>query len=81
MVGLEGKMFASNSDALEYSEWMVERVERSMLVLSGAIGARREDGRASIRDSDLDGMLCLLADTLKDARAIMMQVNNSLINE
>jgi hypothetical protein len=79
MYGEKEKMFESDHAALEFAENQVERVERSMLALSCALGAGPDGTGASIRDSDLDGMLSLLADTLNDARKIMVNVYGNML--
>ena len=68
-------------DLLEWAEWEIEKVERSLLAVSAAMGLRPETGRASIPDSALDGLLCILSERLSESRkAINTVIEESLQN-
>ena len=54
----------SNRDLIEWAEWEVSKVTRTIQTLSCALGKGREDTQASVRDVDLDGMLSLMAGRL-----------------
>lgn len=71
----------TGKDLLEWAEWEIDKVERSMLAVSAAMGLRPETGRASIPDSALDGLLCVLSERLSESRkAINAVITESLQN-
>lgn len=71
----------TDRDLLEWAEWGIDKVERSLLAVSAAMGLRPETGRASIPDSALDGLLCVLSERLSESRkAINTVITESLQN-
>ena len=71
----------TGKDLLEWAEWEIDKVERSMLAVSAAMGLRPETGWASIPDSALDGLLCVLSERLSESRkAISAVITESLQN-
>ncbi len=68
---IDGK---GDRDLLEWAEWEIEKVERSMLAVSAAMGQRPESTNASIPDSALDGLLCVLMGNLKQSREAIGKV-------
>lgn len=58
---------------IEWSEWELDKAQRSMSALSGALGGGGEpdDTRANVRDVDLLGLLSLLEGRLAAARAAL----------
>ncbi|MFZ1567180.1 MAG: hypothetical protein WAT29_00045 [Thiolinea sp.] len=65
---------------IEWTEWELDKAQRSMSALSGALGGKPDDTRANVRDVDLLGLLGLLEGRLAAVRAalnIVLEMNSA----
>lgn len=65
---IEGKAFDSEHDLIEWADWELDRVARSLRMVSCVVGGCPVGSSAVIRNEDLDGFLMLLEDTTERAR-------------
>lgn len=65
---IEGKTFDSEHDLIEWADWELDRVARSLRMVSCVVGGCPVGSSAVIRNEDLDGFLMLLEDTTERAR-------------